>query len=412
MTARLALWIAALSCAAACGCSTRDAANPLDPRNPDTRGEPEWLLALADDEAVDLAWEVPDYDDLREIRVVDADAESLLALGPAGSGAFRHQGLVNGVERRYRLELLLDGGKRLELAPVAATPGREVVWVFEDGSGSLTRLTPDGRLRRLRRIHSDGNAVFADPDSGHALLTEFYSGTVRLLDREGRERWDNDSFLGPLVALRAPGGWWVGDGRAGAVHFLNENGAVIFSDSSFTRVIDLAPAGEHAAWVADRAGAVLRVERGLGVTRRDSSAVEPVAICAAGEGGFWVADRSGESLLRVGAGGRVEARVEDRPGLVALAPDPILPGGVWAADRLRKCIVLFDAAGVAQVEAGGLNAPASLAVAPDGGVVWVADPGLGRVLRIRRDGVTLGRSEPLAYPTALAVVFDPKRPAS
>jgi sugar lactone lactonase YvrE len=233
---------------------------------------------------------------------------------------------------------------------------------------------------------------------------------VRLLDRDGAERWRIDTMEGPLAALRAPGGWWVADARAGAVHFVNDAGTIIHSDSSFVRIIDLAAAGEIAVWVADREGAVVRVELHSGVTRRDSTAAEPVAICPAPGGGFWVADRAGEALIRVSAGGEVLARVDGRPGVVAVYADPVLPGGVWVVDRLRRSVALFDADGLARAEIAGLSSPASLAVSPDGGTLWIADPGLGRVVRFRRDGTELSRSEPLAYPASIAVAFAPAKP--
>ena len=49
-----ALFMAVLA-VAAFGCGTRDRENPLDPQNPDTKGDPDWLDAIADDGAVDLS---------------------------------------------------------------------------------------------------------------------------------------------------------------------------------------------------------------------------------------------------------------------------------------------------------------------------------------------------------------------
>ncbi len=408
MTKRRSL--AVLLCVLVAGCTTRDAANPLDPDNPDTHGKPAWLSALADDGAVDVAWDVPGYDDLREVRLVDADTETVLARTSTGEGTFRHAGLANGEERRYRLDLVLETARVLDLPVVIAEPGPEVVWVFEDGSGILTRLTPDGRSRRSRTGYPSGNAVFADPDSGFALLSEFYAGRVRLIDRDGVERWSNDSLLGPLVALRVFEGWWVADARAGAVHFVDDAGGIVWSDSSFVQIIDLAAAGENAVWVADRDGVVARLERNVGVTRRDSTAAEPVAVSAAPDGGFWVADRAGEALVRISAAGDILARIDDRPGVVALYPDPVVAGSVWAVDRVRRSVALFDPDGSALAEITGLTAPSSMAVSPDGGTLWIADPGLGRVIRMRRDGTELSRSEPLAFPTSIAVAFAPGRP--
>ncbi|HET9234362.1 MAG TPA: hypothetical protein VFP10_09505, partial [Candidatus Eisenbacteria bacterium] len=71
------------------GCGTREHENPLDPENPDTNGEPEWLVATADDGAVDLTWRVPVYDDLDAVRLVDVANDVVLWTGGDGRKIYR-----------------------------------------------------------------------------------------------------------------------------------------------------------------------------------------------------------------------------------------------------------------------------------------------------------------------------------
>jgi streptogramin lyase len=131
------------------------------------------------------------------------------------------------------------------------------------------------------------------------------------------------------------------------------------------------------------------------------------ALAATPGGGVWVADLAGDRLLRLDADGRVVAESPGRPGVVALTPDPVVPGGVWAADRGRRRVVLLDGSGVDAIVLGGLPAPSSVAVSPDGSEVWVADPALGELIRFSRSGEVLVRNGLIGTPLGLAVAFDP-----
>jgi DNA-binding beta-propeller fold protein YncE len=395
------VWIAAAAVLA--GCSTRDHDNPLDPENPDTGGAPRWLSALADEGAVDLAWTVERFRDLDAVRLVSVPSGSVLWTGDAGTGSFRHIGLANRVDQEYRLDLVLNDGRILELPEEIATPGPDLPWVLDAGSGSAKRLTPDGRGVRVRVSAPGGTSVVADPDSAQVLLVEFFDGRVRLLDREGTEVWSIDTLLRPITALRVEDGWWIADSGLGAVMRVNDQGTFVYGDSTFTFPVDLASDGGDGVWVADRAGTLARVVEGTGVVFTMPLAT-PLALAPAAGGGVWVAARGDALLLRLDAAGVEVARAEDLSGLETLVPDPVTDG-VWAADRGGRRVVLFDANAGEVVAFGGFPSPASLAVSPDGAEIWVADPALGRVVRLGREGTVLSRTAGVTSPVSISVTF-------
>jgi sugar lactone lactonase YvrE len=403
---RAAVLLAAVAIA---GCSTRDHTNPLDPENPSTAGEPRWLTAVADHGAVDLSWDVPAYRDLESVRVVDVTGEDTLATRPAGAGSLRVAPVPDGVERRFRLALALTGGGSILLPEEIATPGPAVVWVYDVGPESVIRLAPDGRAERFRVDDPYGLSLAADPDSGFVLAVDFYGGRVRLLDREGRPRWTNETFSRPIYAIHAPGGWWVADPGDGSVSLLSPAGAVVYADSTFAIPVDLAPAGGNAVWVADRSGLLGRLVPGTGPADTTSALLAPFLVSETADGGVWVADHEAEALVRLDASLREVARVKGLPGLNDLAPDPVDGLAVWAADRQRRRVVRYGGTGSEDAVLGGLRSPSSLAVSPDEGEIWVADPSLGELVRLARDGTEIARSRGLSIPTSLAVAFSPSR---
>jgi DNA-binding beta-propeller fold protein YncE len=401
------LFLVVVAAAAAAGCSTRDHLNPLDPENPATGGEPRWLSAVADRGAVDLAWSVPAYRDLETVIVLDLTAGDTLAAGAPGDGSVRRAPVPDGVERRFRLDLALTGGRVLSLPEEIATPGPAVVWVYDVGPEAVIRMAPDGRETRFRIDDPSGLTVAADPDSGSVLAVDFYAGRVSLFDREGRLRWSDESFSRPIYAVHAAEGWWVADPGDGTVTLLDPAGAVLYADSTFVTPVDLAPAGPGAVWVADRSGRVGRLRRGEGTVDSTTAYAAPYLVSETADGGVWVADHQSEALVRLDASLVERARVKGLPGLNDLASDPVDGVAVWGADRGGRRVVRFAADGSAAASLAGVISPSALVVSPDGSEIWVTDPSRGELIRLARDGSVIARSRGLGVPTALAVAFDP-----
>lgn len=389
------------------GCTTRDHANPLDPQNPNTHGQPRWLEALADNHAVDLSWEVDYFQDVEEVRLLDVSGDSVLWRGSTGANVFRDDGIANGVERSYRLELALTTGG-LDLLPTEfATPGTAIPWVYDLGSANVSRLTPDGRRVRLRVRDESTNSVVANPRDGSVLVINFFSDEILTLDRDGNQMWTNRAMNRPVAGLWTPEGWWVSDAGSGAVLLFDEAGSLLWSDSTATRPFGLAvgdTTGE--VWVADRTGPVYRIQRGIGVTAAHTL-VTPFVVSEVGDGGVWVADDGTGKLTRLDADAAHLQEVPGFPGAEDLAGDP-LSEGAWVADRTSARVVLIDGQGATVLSVPGFPAPSSLSVAPDGSEVWVADVAIGTVVRLARSGEEISRAENVSSAVSVSVAFDPQ----
>ena len=385
------------------GCGSREHENPLDPENPDTGGEPQWLIATADDGAVDLTWRVPVYDDLDAVRLIDVANDVVIWTGGDGRKLYRDPGLANGVTRTYRLDLVLNSGTIIDLPVERATPGTNIPWVYDVGRGEVVRMSPDGLRRRTGYFDPAALAVVAHPDSGFVLVLDFFSGSILELDREARERWVKDDYGRPNAGDYVRGGWWVSDSEQRVVRRLDESGTVVREFTDFSFPFDVVAVGDSAAWVADATGSVTRLHLN-GEALVVDSLLSPRILAPTPDGGVWVADRDAAEIVRISASGHVLRRVAGYPGIEALAGDPI-SGGVWVGDRARRSVTLLDDQGQVVVSTLGFPTPSSLSVSPDGSEVWVADPTLGDLVRLSRSGEIIERSLDLSSPASVSVAF-------
>ena len=139
---------------ASLACDLRERDNPLDPLNDETSGEPDWLIAVADNAAVDLEWvEAPregfaGYELFR--AVADSEMSRIATVSRASTTSFRDAPLENGEGVRYRLDIVLSNGDRVSLPDKVATPGSAVPWILEN---SPFGLQPGLRRQRRRPRH-------------------------------------------------------------------------------------------------------------------------------------------------------------------------------------------------------------------------------------------------------------------
>jgi len=386
------------------GCGTRDHENPLDPGNPDTKGDPKWLIATADDGAVDLSWQVPNYNDVDAVRLVDVQHDAVIWTGGEGRQLYRDEGLPNGVTRTYRLDLVLNSGTILNLPLERATPGKNIPWVYDLGRGEVVRMSPDGLRRRTGYFDPATLAVVSDPDSGFALALDFFAGRIVLLDRDAHERWVKEDYRRPNAGSHVPGGgWWVTDSEQEFIRRLDANGDVVEEFNEFSFPIDIGSVGDSAAWVADGTGLVGLIRNGQGFAFIDTLDA-PRAIAVTPDGGVWVSDRSTAALVRLSPSGVELRRVTGYLGVDALAGDP-LGNGVWVGDRRRRSVTLLDEDGQVVMNALGFPATSAISVAPDGSEAWIADSSLGQIVRLSRSGSIVERSVDLSSPVSVSVVF-------
>jgi hypothetical protein len=372
------------------GCDGREHLNPLDPLNDETGGRPDWLRAVADDRAVDLSWE--------SAPPVGLVAYELYRAGPGQSffriarlespfsTSFRDTGLANGVAVSYRLDLSLEGGRFVPLPAKTATPGAVVPWVLETASFGLVKCTPDARHVRLRS-GSDGLLFDAATvrSGSEVWAADFYAGQAVHFDAQG-DRLGDFSVEIPFRIAADPvrSIIWVGSWMLGVTP------ALIAFDEEGNRLAHYDFAGELRDVAVDTTSGACFVAGGTGRTLVRAARGETLVVHETADSLMMVAVDPGRRVW-VGApfSGRViafdpltltELVATDAvasPQAMTATPD----GRLWVVDGAER-LVCLDADANVVCSLGGRGSATSIGWDPEAEAIWLAQPGLNRVLRL------------------------------
>ncbi len=411
----------------ASACTDRQHRNPLDPLTTDPLDNSTPIDAVAGDGVVSLAWDYSQFQDLSGYRLqrtafgADGRSQQLTFHDLSASTLqFEDIEVTNGHTYQYRLSLVVDGDGELELADIQlATPGPEIAWAADRGSGLVWKLSPDGRngLFASGRFSIGGMAVSQHDRS--CWVSDVNTGLHRI-DAEGQV----DAIESEVMAAGAlsfdPDGTtgWVADREDGAVYSFSANGIdsldLVQVDASFLDPFQLA-AIEGGCWVADRGVADREQGRILLYSVEGSRIVDwrgmsdLLAIAASGapllpEGGnvIWVIADAGETLLRleVGAG---EGQELDLPFDRAIDVDVDDRTGVcWVLGE--RDIALFSVDGIQVTHRSQFDLGAvSLTVDGINQSVWIAAANAVLKLSIELEGQT--RLD--GFTSTLGIAVDP-----
>ena len=276
---------------AARGCADRQRRNPLDPLAVRPENNIPSLDAVAGDGQVLLTWDYSQFRDITGFRLYRSGGVGDLVRNlPAESVEFVDQEVENGATYVYELALVVDAEGELLPGPAReATPGSEVGWVADRGSGLVWQLAPDGR-----------QGVFAR----------------------------GFSSLAGIAVNRADRSCWVSDGRAPGLYRIDVDGEFMLLELDLTSPGDLSIDSDSGiGWVADLSQrrvfqfSARASPEALGLTPVEASFEGPFSLAAVGAS-CWIVDRAtGRVLLYDGAAGRraAEWRGLDGPGRVAAA---------------------------------------------------------------------------------------------
>lgn len=344
------LTLAAAAILLLAGCEDRARTNPFDPGNPATAGEPRLLEAVAGNRTVALRWDVGSFDDdshLRLLRAIGAEPEAVIRdLIFERTGLLHDDLLPNGVEIRYRLEILAPNGVWLSSRPDTAMAGASLPWIGDAAGGGVGLLSPDGRDLRLR-AEKGRDVLDLEPEpSGRVWIADYGYGAILCLDAEGTRcaAWAVPG-ANTLALDRREDILWVGSFDQRRVMRYRLDGALASEDTAFALVERVRAARGGGAWVTERdqdgRGRVRLLHRG-GVLQEWTGFVRPVGIAVDSSGGGWVADPAGGTVTRLAADG---SRQESAHGLLQDPAELDVDGadGAWIADRGRGGIVYLDA---------------------------------------------------------------------
>lgn len=391
------------------GCDERDRTNPLDPRNDQTGGAPDWLRAVAGNGAVTLEWEeapADGFDAFELFRRRDGEIFSRIHRTEEASAAtFRDSTVANASDYTYRLDVVLTNEARVSLPQKTATPGSAVPWIVESGSFGLLLYSPDGRSARLRTGTGSGHFDIAVAADGATLWAADYFGNQL-------HRFDDTGALLASIPVALPfrlavdrvrevvwaASWRVGnDPTLIAFDFDGkELGRFRLREEARDLVVD---EGSGACYVAlGRGEGVARAV--VGDTLRESGTSETIMMLALAPGSRLY---GGDPL----AGG-VFGYDLDSLRVVAEALDVSSPqsmtvadGSVWVVDG-RERIVRLDA-DLGLVDAlEGVGLATGVALDEETSTLWLALPEADRVVRLTTDGEVVTRI-PLYQPFGVAI---------
>jgi DNA-binding beta-propeller fold protein YncE len=409
---------AVLVAAAIAGCSDRERANPFDPKNPNTRGAPSNLVAMAGDGRVDLTWDAASgvgfvgFRLYRKTPLDTAYAPLSGVLAPATT-TYQDVALLNGLEHRYRLLFVFDDGERGPAAEDVATPGRARPWLVDGSRGRLYRITPDGR-----RVAAEFGgfvapaAVAVDSVRGHVWLSDALAGRVAAIDPATGVTVSIPGLVTPSSLAVDPLDrvTWVCDEDGSKLWAFDPAGNPVGApieplELPLSVAVDVF---DRSVVVCERAGSRLRryapdhsLLATLTVDRPSRVAVDSVTRRA------WVTSFEAGTLTRVPPSfTAIELTIPGFEGPIGVAVDP-KRGTIWVADAVAGEVVALDRTGAVLFRVGGLPEARELAADPETGDLWVVVPGSGELVRISATGQVLHRLGGFAQPLGIAV--DPGR---
>jgi DNA-binding beta-propeller fold protein YncE len=407
---------------AAAGCTLRDRANPLDPRNKDTAGRLSGFNARAGDGAVELFWIPLTQSGILSYEVerwTPGGAPGRLEIFPPHVSAAEDLTVQNDSTYLYRLVAHLASGDSAVSPADTVTPGTRRTMVLVANAPGVAGLSPDGRdiayVRAAGEPYDDldldaRRAVFWMSQYDRGMVTgRSFEGTGTVLelavahptdlaisfqrgslwvaapDRERVERFGTaDTNIG------VPGVPIEGVGPARIVEADNQDGTV---------------------WVGGDDGGLHRANASTSAVLESWSLgarVNSIAIDEA-TGGAWVATRTGDlcDLYRVAPGDPNPALVLQ--GLLNVTDLEVEPAGgtLWISERGAPLagngrLTRVGAAGNVLATVTGLE-PYALAVEPGSAVCWVTDIRSDRLLLVSPEGVIVRRSPPLGVPYGVRV---------
>jgi hypothetical protein len=397
-----------LSLVAAGGCQERERSNPFDPGNPDTRGEPALLVALAGDGEVRVSWDLADLRGVAAIRVLRSAGPGgdripvFQAAGP-GPGLYTDRGLTDGTTYSYRLEVRSDRGSLLWTAPDPATPGKSEPWVGDSNYG-IARLSPDGRHELFRQDRQRNILGLQVASDATVWAADYAGGAVVRYGRHGQVLEEREIDGASALALDVRDGrLWVGSFNRHWVGLYRRDGSMAWADSNMGLVQDVAAAPDSGVFVAAGLTGVTRLVEGA-VLWQNRDFVSAVAVVPQADGSCWVVDRAGAAMVHLGAEGQ-----RDEDSYSAIDPTGACSDGedgIYLADPGFGGIIHLDS--TARVNRYFALGPAeSVTLDPIGGRLWIVFPSQGRVAVL--EGIDLSGQGSLSRVSSVALAGRPTR---
>jgi len=381
-------------------CSDRDRNNPLDPKNPNTKGSPVGLQVLAKERDVSLFWEPINLEGIEAINVYrKSSLDSGFALiGQVKSGAstYSDDRVDYGVEYSYRITALAGEYESPPSKAVAVTPGPTYVWVADRSSGYIVRLTHDLKHHLFAfGVLNFPYLIAVSPRERAGWVFSLNSDTIYKLNSFGQVDVTLRGFseVTDMAVDTSSLNLWVAQAERGTISRHLADGSAAFSTRDVSKPKALAVDSRRHRCVAIDDGSVKRLVSitATGQTRAlpytDFQAPNDLTLSQNGDA-IWVADStrvvkidffSSTAGITVGEFFWVSLIEFDNTRNVCWVVD-LEPVGEPAS------LLKLDANGQILFKLNQFGNPRSIAVNEYDGSCLVADTGRAQVFRVTGDG--------------------------
>ncbi len=400
--------------ATSAGCGQRDRANPLDPGNPGTRGQPAGFNAVAGFTSVSLRWTARPQlgiDGYRLFRRSPSDSvfRPIGGLLPRTQENFLDSGTPNTGDYRYRLYFEVAGQLSGAPAEDVAGPGSARPWVVDAGARALIRLSPDGRDVVIRSVRSISPFTLAvAPRTGTVWIADPLSNTIEILDSELLSLRQMQGLQGPYTMAISPRDEtaWVCELSGGLAHVLPSGGPATPARIEFLdgpTGVAVHPA-DHSVWVAEQDGDRVRRYTFDGIPIASTPLASPTRVAVDSiSRNAWVTSLETGRIHRLNELAQPRDSLTYARGPIGIAVD-WRRDRVWVADAAGDAVLLIQASTRALLRrVPAIGEPRDVSVDLTNGECWVVARSEQAVYRFAPDGRVLTRIGGFSDPVEVKV---------
>ena len=389
-------------------CADREHANPLDPLNPQTHGQPPRPSAVSDHHKVILTWPATNLNPVTGFAVYrgeDSTKMVKIATLPAGRTGFVDSNTVYGTRYSYAYTILSNDFESLHSPAETITPGPAFFWVSYRSSGQILKLTFDIQHPYIWMSGFAFPSVSVVVASGKGLwVADEYLGELSRISSTGKYLYKIQGFgrIPSFQLDRIRGRLWVADPRNKRVVNLDTTGVGQFAvrDLVYPKQVLVNPAN-GGCWILDSGRKqILFADPDGNAATFTSELLSPKWMALDSEkDGLWVADSS--RIVHFDLTGHKTKAISSFKFAYFLAVDPVRQS-IWVLDQsylwFGTEVVRLSADGKVIFKKRGFEAPRNLVVDPFDGSAVVADTYNVRLVKLSAQGKELGVWETDAAP--------------
>lgn len=366
-------------------CSDRQRGNPFDSKALNDHGNQTILTCTAGDGFVRLEWDFTAYDDIDGYKLLRRDGlevgdqwqvlnDSILA--PETTN-FRDGQVENGETYEYGLVIVVeDETEQFFGETQLATPGSEIIWVADKGSGFIWKISPDGRSGDFARGQFlEINDIAINLLDGSCWFVDGLSSSINRIDLEGGiESFPTD--LGEVVQIEIDGeaglGWVADITQQRVFSFdlsIQDSLELIAVDANFDQPIGLASYG-GACWIVDKLqGRVLLYSVNPKKTVEFGGFDRPIDIDVDNFGNGWILTEEGYKVIELKSDGSEKSHDYSFNSAIGFSVD-IIENFICLFSN--NTLVKLTTSGDVLREWSDLSKVQSIALDRNKKVVWVA----------------------------------------